>query len=95
MFLILLLICQWTSLLSWRQPSFRVFNTQRRWNSIHSSLTRTYLTQEPIAVLFDCDGVIAETEEFHRHAFNNAFKGFQLTFGSTNESVYWDVPFCK
>ena len=30
------------------------------------------------AVFFDVDGTIAETENFHRKAFNDAFKEFNL-----------------
>ena len=35
------------------------------------------------AVLFDVGGTIAESEEVHRQAFNDAFKEFGLTW-------YWD-----
>lgn len=34
------------------------------------------------ALLFDCDGVIVETEELHRQAYNQAFKSFGLTLAS-------------
>eukprot|EP00961_Rhodomonas_salina_P281236 3799839-Rhodomonas_salina.1 len=30
------------------------------------------------ALLFDCDGVIVETEELHRLAYNGAFEAFDL-----------------
>jgi HAD superfamily hydrolase (TIGR01509 family) len=36
------------------------------------------------AVLFDVDGTIAETEEFHRRAFNESFSYFNLPW-------FWDV----
>jgi hypothetical protein len=41
------------------------------------------------ALLFDCDGVILETEELHRLAYNAAFKEFGLTIGG--EPVDWSV----
>lgn len=36
------------------------------------------------AIMFDVDGTMAETEEFHRHAFNDAFSHFDLPWR-------WDV----
>lgn len=41
------------------------------------------------ALLFDCDGVILETEELHRRAYNTAFKEFNLTVNG--EPVVWEV----
>jgi hypothetical protein len=41
------------------------------------------------ALLFDCDGVILETEELHRLAYNNAFKEFDLTIDG--KPVVWEV----
>jgi hypothetical protein len=43
------------------------------------------------ALLFDCDGVILETEEFHRIAYNKAFEEFSLTIDG--EAVVWSVPY--
>ena len=40
------------------------------------------------AVFFDVDGTIAETENYHRKAFNEAFKEFNLDW-------YWDEPIYK
>ena len=40
------------------------------------------------AVFFDVDGTIAETENYHRKAFNDAFKEFNLDW-------YWDEPIYK
>ena len=36
------------------------------------------------AIMFDVDGTMAETEEFHRRAFNEAFRHFHLPWN-------WDV----
>jgi len=41
--------------------------------------------------LFDCDGVIVETEELHRLAYNGAFEAFELKIGST--PVNWSVEY--
>ncbi|KAJ1438393.1 HAD-like domain-containing protein, partial [Ochromonadaceae sp. CCMP2298] len=43
------------------------------------------------ALLFDCDGVIVETEELHRLAYNAAFDAFQLRLGDA--PVVWDVEY--
>lgn len=45
---------------------------------------------QPIALLFDCDGVIVETEELHRQAYNQAFKAFKLTL-TCGSPVEWSV----
>ena len=41
------------------------------------------------ALLFDCDGVILETEELHRVAYNEAFQEFDLTIDGV--PVHWSV----
>ena len=41
------------------------------------------------ALLFDCDGVILETEELHRLAYNVAFKKFELSIDG--KPVEWSV----
>lgn len=43
------------------------------------------------ALLFDCDGVILETEELHRLAYNDAFRHFELTIDGT--PVEWSVEY--
>ena len=43
------------------------------------------------ALLFDCDGVIVETEELHRLAYNQAFADFGLEVGG--KPVDWTVPY--
>lgn len=47
------------------------------------------------ALLFDCDGVILETEELHRLAYNAAFKEFGVTriCGDISEPVEWSVGY--
>lgn len=55
------------------------------------SFTSLYATQNKYeyALLFDCDGVILETEELHRIAYNAAFQHFHLKIN--NEPVFWSV----
>ena len=49
-------------------------------------------TENPsYALLFDCDGVIVETEELHRLAYNGAFEAFGLEIDST--PVEWTVAY--
>mmetsp|Transcript_13549 Transcript_13549/g.31828 ORF Transcript_13549/g.31828 Transcript_13549/m.31828 type:complete len:653 (-) Transcript_13549:154-2112(-) len=47
------------------------------------------------ALLFDCDGVILETEELHRLAYNAAFREFEVTrvCGDVLEPVKWSVGY--
>jgi len=45
------------------------------------------------ALLFDCDGVIVETEELHRRAYNSAFEQFGLQVNGAQvvwETAYYD-----
>ena len=43
------------------------------------------------ALLFDCDGVLVETEELHRLAYNEAFAAFGLETGGA--PVEWSVAY--
>jgi HAD superfamily hydrolase (TIGR01509 family) len=53
--------------------------------------TQVYASDYDFALLFDCDGVILETEELHRLAYNSAFKAADLTLGG--EPVEWSVEY--
>ena len=63
--------------------------------SSHSVLSTTSLHSTPgsfeNALIFDCDGVIIETEELHRIAYNAAFREFDLTIDDT--PVEWSVAY--
>lgn len=49
---------------------------------------------EQYALLFDCDGVIVETEELHRIAYNAAFSKFGLILDLPgNKPVVWDTAY--
>lgn len=53
------------------------------------SSTQLQATVPEFALLFDCDGVILETEELHRIAYNSAFQKFDLKIDG--EPVIWSV----
>ena len=56
------------------------------------SLSFTLLFQQfDYALIFDCDGVLIETEEIHRLAYNSAFDEFDLKIDG--EPVEWNVPY--
>lgn len=42
-------------------------------------------------LVFDCDGVILESEDLHRRAYNAAFEHFSIDCGGT--PVQWDEAF--
>jgi hypothetical protein len=44
-------------------------------------------------LLFDCDGVIIETESIHLQAYNEAWKRNGLVNPVTNEPVFWSVEY--
>lgn len=53
--------------------------------------TPAYATNYEFALLFDCDGVILETEELHRLAYNAAFQAADLTIDG--QPVDWSVQY--
>jgi len=50
------------------------------------------INKPEFALLFDCDGVIVETEELHRLAYNMAFRKFDLSLPN-GKKVEWDVEY--
>jgi len=52
---------------------------------------RMCATPYTAALLFDCDGVLVETEELHRIAYNQAFEEFGLEIGG--KPVEWSVDY--
>merc|ERR1719506_2451532 len=44
-------------------------------------------------LLFDCDGVIIETESIHLLAYNEAWKRNGLVNPETKEDVFWSVEY--
>ncbi|KAK8971491.1 hypothetical protein KSP40_PGU006983 [Platanthera guangdongensis] len=46
------------------------------------------------ALIFDCDGVILESEHLHRQAYNDAFAHFAIRCSiSSPKPLYWDSDF--
>ncbi|XP_031492081.1 haloacid dehalogenase-like hydrolase domain-containing protein At4g39970 isoform X2 [Nymphaea colorata] len=46
------------------------------------------------ALIFDCDGVILESEHLHRQAYNDAFAHFNVRCPSSpSQQIYWDSDF--
>ncbi|XP_043713604.1 haloacid dehalogenase-like hydrolase domain-containing protein At4g39970 isoform X2 [Telopea speciosissima] len=46
------------------------------------------------ALIFDCDGVILESEHLHREAYNDAFAHFNVRCpSSASETLNWDLEF--
>lgn len=45
------------------------------------------------ALVFDCDGVILESENLHREAYNAAFQEFKVSCNGGESVVNWDVDF--
>uniref|UniRef100_A0A7S1FLG2 Uncharacterized protein n=1 Tax=Corethron hystrix TaxID=216773 RepID=A0A7S1FLG2_9STRA len=80
-----------------RKPSFASVSQQM--SSLPSSSTLlstrpsspTALSAYDYALLFDCDGVIIETEELHRLAYNAAFDA--ATLKVDGEPVEWTVEY--
>jgi HAD superfamily hydrolase (TIGR01509 family) len=65
--------------------------TVPRHSAFRPSSTRVHASNYEFALLFDCDGVILETEELHRLAYNAAFKAADLTIDG--EPVEWTVKY--
>ncbi|TYH79178.1 hypothetical protein ES332_D03G044800v1 [Gossypium tomentosum] len=45
------------------------------------------------ALIFDCDGVILESEHLHREAYNDAFAYFNVRCPSSSQPLNWDLQF--
>ncbi|OMO56115.1 Haloacid dehalogenase/epoxide hydrolase [Corchorus capsularis] len=45
------------------------------------------------ALIFDCDGVILESEHLHRQAYNDAFAHFNVRCPPSSEPLNWDLEF--
>ncbi len=93
--LTVLLILEFTSGLKYLGNSNYARNSQLFSVASSVTLTKPIVTNKPdarYAILFDCDGVIVETEELHRLAYNKAFESFGLKL-SDGKHVEWDVHY--
>ena len=73
--------------------SFAPFKAHSRFEMTKRSQRKScvFASKYDFALLFDCDGVILETEELHRLAYNEAFKSADLTIDG--EPVNWSVAY--
>ncbi|XP_039053429.1 haloacid dehalogenase-like hydrolase domain-containing protein At4g39970 [Hibiscus syriacus] len=80
-------------------PKFLTFQTKKL-----SSLSLSTPTTKPRrlsvsashslqALIFDCDGVILESEHLHRQAYNDAFAHFNVCCPPSSEPLNWDIDF--
>ena len=86
-FILVSLSCCLASVLSFAPAASLVGRSLSR----QSSNTQRYATSYDYALLFDCDGVILETEELHRLAYNAAFQAADLTIDG--KPVEWSVAY--
>ena len=68
-----------------------VAGSSRRCASVVANASSSTTSNPRFALLFDCDGVIVETEELHRLAYNGAFEAFELKIDGT--PVEWVVEY--
>ncbi|KAL4196275.1 hypothetical protein AMTRI_Chr04g245350 [Amborella trichopoda] len=64
--------------------------------SIDPAVSSSSLASSPVlkALIFDCDGVILESEDLHRRAYNETFAHFDVRCPSSpSQPVYWDTEF--
>jgi len=76
--------------------AFTVGSPSRKTWGIYSSLSRLFATKAKpgefeYALIFDCDGVIIETEELHRLAYNAAFESNDLRI--EGKPVIWTTEY--
>ncbi|KAL4366788.1 hypothetical protein GQ457_05G014670 [Hibiscus cannabinus] len=87
------------SSLFYYSPKFPTFRTKKL-----SSLSLTNTTAKPRrlsvsasrslqALIFDCDGVILESEHLHRQAYNDAFAHFNVRCPPSSQPLNWDLEF--
>ncbi|GMJ11682.1 hypothetical protein like AT4G39970 [Hibiscus trionum] len=88
-----------SSSLFYYSPKFLTFPTKKL-SSL--SLTNTTAKPRPLSVsasrslqalIFDCDGVILESEHLHRQAYNDAFAHFNVRCPPSSQPLNWDLQF--
>ncbi|GMH79456.1 hypothetical protein TrLO_g4046 [Triparma laevis f. longispina] len=61
--------------------------------SLRTFRPKTAISANTRGLLFDCDGVIIETEAIHLVAYNEAWKRNGLVNPQTNDPVFWSIPY--
>ena len=72
-------------------PTSSFITRPKRFHSSSNSVLASKSSDFDYALIFDCDGVIIETEELHRLAYNAAFDAAGLQIDG--ESVHWSVEY--
>ncbi|MFS8015124.1 putative sugar-terminal-phosphatase [Helianthus anomalus] len=74
-----------------RIPQFSSYSFSTRSSSSSRSISATSRAME--ALIFDCDGVILESEDLHRQAYNLAFAHFDVRCPPFSEVLDWGTEF--
>lgn len=74
-------------------PRVNLFSSKHRAFSVSASASSSPRSLQ--ALIFDCDGVILESEHLHRQAYNDAFVHFNVRCPSSSSPgpLNWDVQF--
>lgn len=71
-------------------PRIKLFASKQRVFSVSASASSSPLQ----ALIFDCDGVILESEHLHRQAYNDAFTQFNVRCPSSSpQPLSWGIEF--
>ncbi|ONI02315.1 hypothetical protein PRUPE_6G190700 [Prunus persica] len=82
-----------TSIFRFRSPRHLSTSSSRRRLSVSVSATASSSSSLQ-ALIFDCDGVILESEHLHRQAYNEAFAHFNVRCSSSaSQPLNWDLHF--
>lgn len=73
-------------------PYFSSYSSSTRSPSRSISLSAA-TSRAMEALIFDCDGVILESEDLHRQAYNLAFAHFNVCCPPFSEPLNWDTDF--
>ena len=76
-------------------PRINLFSSKHRAFSVSASASASSSPRSLQALIFDCDGVILESEHLHRQAYNDAFIHFNVRCPSSSSPgpLDWDVQF--
>ncbi|KAM1529917.1 hypothetical protein ACFX1Z_019071 [Malus domestica] len=81
-----------TTLVRFRTPRNLSISSTRKRLSLSVSVSASSCALQ--ALIFDCDGVILESEHLHRQAYNEAFAHFNVRCSSSaSQPLNWDLHF--
>ncbi|KAK8484220.1 hypothetical protein V6N13_076701 [Hibiscus sabdariffa] len=73
-------------------PKFLTFQTKKL-SSLKPRRLSVSASRSLQALIFDCDGVILESEHLHRQAYNDAFAHFNVRCPPSSQPLNWDLEF--